>query len=183
MDVHDTRLDGVKLIKLAVYQDARGYFLESFQARRYRGLLGVGLEFVQDNSSYSTKNVIRGLHYQLRHPQGKLIRVLQGRIIDVTVDVRRDSPQFGCAQAITMSFDDFNQLWVPPGYAHGFAVVSDTALVDYKCTDFYVPGDEVCLRWDDPALGIAWSVASPLLSDKDRNGSLLSELLAAGRVF
>lgn len=183
MKVADTVLQGVKLMTLDVHRDNRGYFLETFQARRYGAQLPGYQPFVQDNCSYSARNVVRGLHYQLKHPQGKLVRVARGDIIDVTVDVRRDSPQFGRAQMVAMSAHDFTQLWVPPGYAHGFVVVSDDALVEYKCTDFYQPGDEVCLRWDDPVLGIDWPVSEPVVSEKDRQGLSLSVLCELGSVF
>ena len=183
MKISDTALQDVKLITLDVHRDARGYFLETFQARRYETQLPGYRPFVQDNCSYSAQHVVRGLHYQLKHPQGKLVRVARGDIIDVTVDVRRDSPQFGRAQMVAMSARGFTQLWVPPGYAHGFVVVSDDALVEYKCTDFYQPGDEVCLRWDDPVLGIEWPVSEPVVSDKDRQGLALSALCELGSVF
>ena len=183
MEITDTRLEGVKCVKLVVHGDARGWFLESFQAQRYAQLLTGQAHFVQDNSSYSGARVVRGLHYQLRHPQGKLVRVLQGEILDVTVDVRRASPQFGQWQAVRLSAPGFCQLWVPPGYAHGFAVVGSEALVEYKCTEVYVPGDEVCLRWNDPALKIDWGVLDPVMSEKDRAGSSLADLEAQGKVF
>lgn len=183
MKVTDTALQDVKLMTLDVHRDNRGYFLETFQARRYETQLPGYRPFVQDNCSYSARHVVRGLHYQLKHPQGKLVRVARGDIIDVTVDVRRDSPQFGRAQMVAMSARGFTQLWVPPGYAHGFVVVSDDALVEYKCTDFYQPGDEVCLRWDDPVLGIEWPVSDPVVSEKDRQGLALSALCELGSVF
>ena len=183
MEITETRLEGVKCVRLAVHGDARGWFLESFQAARYAQHLTGKAVFVQDNSSYSSARVVRGLHYQLRRPQGKLVRVLHGEILDVTVDVRRGSSQFGQSQSVRLSASGFCQLWVPPGYAHGFAVVGDEALVEYKCTDVYVPGDEVCLRWDDPALNIDWGVLDPVVSDKDRGGLSLAELVAQNKVF
>lgn len=192
MKVLDTRLPGVKRIEPAVHTDDRGHFLESYQARRYAQLLGAPVNFVQDNCSRSRKGVLRGLHYQVRHPQGKLIRVSQGAVFDVAVDLRPDSPTFGQWEGLVLEAEPYapragyaaapSQLWVPPGFAHGFLVLSESATVDYKCTDYYHPEDEACLRWDDPDLAIAWPQADPILSDRDRQGDTLKALQRAGRL-
>lgn len=192
MRVLDTRLPGVKRIEPAVHADDRGHFLESYQARRYAELLGAQVHFVQDNCSYSRKGVLRGLHYQVDHPQGKLIRVSQGAIFDVAVDLRPDSATFGQWEGMVLSAEQYSpqggyaaspsQLWIPPGFAHGFLVLSDSATVDYKCTDYYHPEDETCLRWDDPDLAIAWPQSDPILSDRDRQGDTLRVLRQAGRL-
>lgn len=188
MNVLDTQLDGVKQLELSVFHDGRGYFLESYQARKFSALPGMTLtDFVQDNCSMSRQGVLRGLHYQVCHPQGKLVRVVQGSVFDVTVDMRAGSPQFGQWQGLHLSqvqclpdTTSYTMLWIPPGYAHGFLVLSPTAVVEYKCTDYYHPEDEACLRWDDPDLAIAWPEKSPVLSDKDSHGLGLKELQQAG---
>jgi len=156
----------ILLIEPRVFRDRRGYFLEIFQARRYSEQ-GMPADFVQDNLSHSRRGVVRGLHYQLRFPQGKLVVPLTGEIWDVVVDIRRGSPTFGQWLSVTLSADPCRQLYVPPGFAHGFAVVSDEATVLYKCTDFYHPEDEYGLIWNDPDLAIPWPAAAPVLSDKD----------------
>ncbi len=168
-------LEGVLLIEPQVFGDPRGHFLEIFQARRYADH-GVRGDFVQDNLSFSTKDVVRGLHYQLRQPQGKLIMVLVGSVLDAVVDIRRGSPTFGRSLTLDLAADSPQQLYVPPGYAHGFWVTSDAALVLYKCTDFYSPGDEYGLLWSDPALGIDWPPGVPLLSDKDARYPALADV-------
>jgi dTDP-4-dehydrorhamnose 3,5-epimerase len=165
----------VLLIEPKLFRDRRGHFLEIFQARRYPEF-GLPAAFVQDNVSFSLKGVVRALHYQLRYPQGKLIIPLTGEIWDVVVDVRRGSPTFGKHMAVTLTAEPCRQLYVPPGFAHGFAVVAEAATVLYKCTDFYHPEDECGLAWDDPDLAILWPVAEPLLSDKDRQNPLLREM-------
>ena len=167
MKVYQTSLPGVCLIELPVFTDPRGFFIETWQAERYRQVRIPG-PFVQDNYSYSTRAVLRSLHYQLKHPQGKLVSVLQGEVFDVAVDIRHGSPTFGCWVGELLSGDNHRQLYIPPGFAHGFCVLSEAAHFSYKCTDFYAVGDEYGLRWDDPALGIVWSVSNPLLSAKDR---------------
>ncbi|MGB3290095.1 MAG: dTDP-4-dehydrorhamnose 3,5-epimerase [Burkholderiaceae bacterium] len=193
MKVLDTRLPGVKRIEPAVHADDRGHFLESYQARRYAEMLGTSADFVQDNCSHSRKGVLRGLHYQVRHPQGKLIRVSHGAVFDVAVDLRPGSPTFGQWEGLVLSAEGqhapgaegtapSSQLWIPPGFAHGFLVLSDSATVDYKCTDYYHPEDETCLRWDDPDLAIAWPQAAPILSERDRQGQTLKALRQAGRL-
>lgn len=181
MKVHDTRLAGVKHIELDVYRDERGDFLESYQAGRYANLLGAH-RFVQDNCSHSRRGVLRGLHYQVRQPQGKLLRVVLGRIFDVVVDLRPDSSTFGLWDGKVLAHDDHLQLWIPPGFAHGFYVLSDNAIVEYKCTELYQPHDEACLIWNDPDLAIAWPEGEKLLSDKDRQGASLAQLRRKGRL-
>jgi dTDP-4-dehydrorhamnose 3,5-epimerase len=167
MKVTPTAHPEVLLIEPAVFRDARGYFLETFHADRYRAA-GLPVDFVQDNHSHSSAGVLRGLHYQLRHPQGKLVRVVTGRVYDVAVDIRRGSPRFGQWTGIELSSDNHRQLYVPPGFAHGFCVLSETVDFLYKCTDVYVPGDEYGIAWNDPELGIDWPVVDYVLSDKDR---------------
>lgn len=181
--VHNTALPGVKLIDLRVFHDERGYFLESFQEQRYETLLGLKSPFVQDNYSYSKHHVLRGLHFQSLHPQGKLLRVAQGEIYDVTVDVRPASTTFGQWQGLVLSNAKPQQLWIPPGFAHGFVVLSDEASVEYKCTDYYRPEDEACLSWNDPELAIEWPVSNPVLSGKDQQGLTLKALQKAGRLL
>ncbi len=166
MNVSPTQLPDVYLIEPRVFTDARGFFLETWQVNTYTQRQIPG-PFVQDNFSTSHRGVLRGLHYQLKRPQGKLVSVFQGEVFDVAVDIRRDSPTFGRWVGERLSADNHRQLYIPPGFAHGFCVLSDTAGFFYKCTDFYDPGDEYGLRWDDPALGIAWPVSQPLLSAKD----------------
>jgi len=157
----------VLLVEVDVFDDARGYFMETFHAAKYvrAGLPG---NFVQDNHSRSVAGVLRGLHYQLAHPQGKLMRVVSGRVFDVAVDIRRGSPRFGQWVGVELSEQNRNQLYVPPGFAHGFCVLSERADFLYKCTDLYTPGDEYGIAWDDPDLAIAWPRMDYLLSDKDR---------------
>jgi dTDP-4-dehydrorhamnose 3,5-epimerase len=185
----DAGLPGLRLVELPMHGDARGWFLESFRAQAYRDLLGAEAVFVQDNVSCSARHVLRGLHFQARHPQGKLVSVLQGTIHDVAVDVRRDSPTFGQWRGVTLTQPEqrdaapeapqvFRQLWVPPGFAHGFVALSDVAVVQYKCTGYYRPDDEVCLLWRDPALGIDWPVDEPVVSTRDRNGRAWADWVA-----
>ncbi len=173
MRVVQTALAGVLAVEPDVHADARGFFLETYHAEKYRAL-GVPGPFVQDNHSRSLFGTIRGLHLQVRRPQGKLVRAIQGEILDVAVDVRRGSPNFGRWVAVRLSADSFRQCYVPPGFAHGFSVLSPTAEVEYKCTDFYDPTDELGIAWNDPALGIRWELDHPILSDRDRGHSPLS---------
>lgn len=181
MQVKPGRLSGLFHIYPQVYRDERGYFLEVFEKRRYQTLLGITDEFVQDNRSYSAAGVIRGLHFQQHYPQGKLIRVVSGAVFDVAVDLRADSATFGQWESVVLSADDQAQLWIPPGFAHGFAVLSPQgAEVEYKCTGYYHAGDERCLRWDDPALQIPWPVETPILSEKDQQGLTLEALRTCG---
>jgi dTDP-4-dehydrorhamnose 3,5-epimerase len=170
-----TALPGVVLIEPDVHRDGRGYFVETYHAAKYRAG-GIDGPFVQDNMTRSAGGTVRGLHLQSQHPQGKLIRVIEGEICDVAVDVRRGSPTFGRWVGVTLSADNFAQCYVPPGFAHGFCVVSPLALVEYKCTDLYDPTSEVGIAWNDPALGIRWPIADPILSDRDRRNPLLAEV-------
>ena len=166
MRVVPSTLPGVLVIEPDVRQDGRGFFIETYQAERYREH-GIAGTFVQDNHSRSIGGTLRGLHLQLRRPQGKLIRVIEGEIFDVAVDVRRGSPAFGRWVGVSLSAANFKQCFIPPGFAHGFCVLSPIAQVEYKCTDFYDPASEIGIAWNDPAIGIAWPVAEPLLSPRD----------------
>ncbi|MBD8220451.1 dTDP-4-dehydrorhamnose 3,5-epimerase [Pantoea agglomerans] len=176
MKVTETRVQGAKLIEPKVFGDERGFFLETFQKERYQTLLNIDLDFVQDNHSRSSKNVLRGLHFQTSKPQGKLVRVVRGEVFDVAVDIRPQSPTFGQWAGVYLSEENKNQFWVPPGLAHGFVVISEFADFEYKCTDYYDPQNEGCLLWNDPHLDIKWPVTEPLLSSKDAQGMLFREL-------
>jgi len=175
MKVTPGELAGLLIIEPVVFGDARGFFLESWNQRRYRDA-GITAQFVQDNASFSRRGILRGLHFQNPKPQAKLISVLAGEVFDVTADLRRNSPTFGRWHGMVLSADDRRQLYVPAGFAHGFAVLSDTALFHYKCTDFYSPPDELTLLWNDPDLDIDWPVKDPVVSDKDRRGLRLREV-------
>ncbi len=167
MEVEKTSIDGVLLLKPKVFGDERGYFVETWQQKRYAEL-GIDLPFVQDNHSKSTKGILRGLHFQKKHPQGKLVMVSFGEVFDVAVDIRPNSPTFGKWFGAILSQENQHQLWIPPGLAHGFVVLSDVAHFHYKCTDYYCPGDEGSVRWNDPDLAIEWPYEGmPLLSAKD----------------
>jgi dTDP-4-dehydrorhamnose 3,5-epimerase len=182
MQFTETRIPGVILVEPDVYRDARGFFLETFHARKYAAA-GIPESFAQDNHSLSTAGTLRGLHMQVTKPQGKLIRVVEGGIWDVAVDVRPSSSTFGQWVAEVLSADNFKQLYVPPGCAHGFCVLSPRAQVQYKCTEMYDPADEIGIAWNDPALAIRWPVAEPLLSDRDRrHGSLQNALEKLGQL-
>lgn len=165
----------VVVIEPDVYKDRRGFFLETYHAEKYRAG-GIGDVFVQDNQSSSAGGTIRGLHLQLQRPQGKLIRVIEGEIFDVAVDVRRGSPTFGRWVGVTLSAANFKQCYIPKGFAHGFAVVSDVAQVEYKCTDVYDASSEIGIAWNDPAIGIVWPVSNPVLSDRDQRHPRLAEI-------
>jgi dTDP-4-dehydrorhamnose 3,5-epimerase len=167
MKVTATENPDVLLIEPDVFRDPRGFFMETFHANKFR-LQGLPETFVQDNHSRSTRGVLRGLHYQLEHPQGKLVRVASGEVLDVAVDIRRGSPFFGRWAGAVLSEGNLKQMYIPPGFAHGFCVLSERADVLYKCTDFYTPGDEYGIAWDDPDIGIKWPELDYLLSDKDR---------------
>ena len=175
MRIIETSLPGVLIVEPKVFPDARGFFVETYQRERYQAM-GLTAEFVQDNLSFSTRGVLRGVHCQNPHSQGKLVQVLQGEVWDVAVDIRRSSPYFGKWTAVTLSSETRNQFYVPPGFAHGFCVLSETALFAYKCTDYYHPAAEVGFRWDDPEVGIAWPVKEPILSEKDATLPLLREI-------
>jgi len=169
MHVIPTTLDGVLLIEPKVFGDERGHFFESWNRRAFAAA-GLDVDFVQDNHSRSTRGVLRGLHYQINHAQGKLVRVIAGEVYDVAVDLRRGSPTFGRHVAVTLSADDERMLWVPPGFAHGFCVTSDSADFLYKTTDYWHAEHERTLLWNDPALGIAWPVRDPVIAAKDAAG-------------
>ena len=176
MQVHETKIPGVKIIQPKVFGDARGFFLETFEKKRYQDMLGIHLDFVQDNHSRSQKGVLRGLHFQKTNPQGKLVRVVRGEVFDVAVEIRKDSPTFGQWAGVLLSEENKTQFWVPPGLAHGFVVLSDMADFEYKCTDYYHPQAEGCLIWNDPTVNIDWPISQPLLSEKDQRGLTLQEL-------
>lgn len=175
MQLETTHIPGVVVITPKVFGDHRGFFMETFNARDFSDA-GLPTDFVQDNHSRSAKGVLRGLHFQYPQWQGKLVRVLSGAIFDVAVDVRKDSPHFGQWVGVTLDSENKQQLYVPPGFAHGFCVLSDIADVSYKCTSMYKPEDEVSLRWDDPDVGIQWPIENPALSEKDDNGVSLRDL-------
>ena len=181
MKATPTALPEVLLFEPKVFGDACGFFLESWNARTFRELTGLDVVFVQDNHSRSVRGVLRGLHYQLQQPQGKLVRVVRGRVFDVAVDLRRSSPRFGCWGGVVLGQDDHRQLWVPPGFAHGFLVLSESADFLYKTTDYYAPAHERCIAWNDPQIGIDWPLdGAPLLSAKDAQGVSLAEAEAYG---
>ena len=170
-----TELRDVILIEPDVFRDDRGFFLESYHEEKYaRG--GIKGRFVQDNHSHSVKNTLRGLHAQSLRPQGKLVRAVRGEMFDVAVDIRVGSPTFGKWVGAHLSSENSRQLFIPPGFAHGFCVLTDLVDVEYKCTDFYDQADELALRWDDPEIGIAWPVTSPILSTKDAGAPLLRDI-------
>lgn len=171
MNVFSTELPDVCLIEPRVFGDDRGFFFESYNERTFQEKVGASISFVQDNHSRSRQNVLRGLHYQIEQPQGKLLRTLVGSIFDVVVDIRKSSPHFGQWIGYELSAENKRQLWVPAGYAHGFVVLSEMAEVAYKTTDYYAPQHERCILWNDPDLAIDWQItASPILSAKDQAG-------------
>jgi dTDP-4-dehydrorhamnose 3,5-epimerase len=174
--VTPTAIPDVLILEPKVFGDARGFFYESFNARDFAQATGLDVHFVQDNHSKSAKGVLRGLHYQIRHPQGKLVRVVQGEVFDVVVDLRKSSPTFGKWVGVTLSDSNHRQLWVPPGFAHGFVVLSDSAEFLYKTTDYWYPEHERSLLWSDASVGVDWPVdADPVLAAKDTAGQLLAE--------
>lgn len=180
MKVTRTAIPDVVMLEPKVFGDARGFFVESFNQQAFRDATGLDVHFVQDNHSRSVAGVLRGLHYQIRQPQGKLVRVVRGSVFDVAVDVRRASPTFGAWVGAELSEENHRQLWVPPGFAHGFLVLSDSADFLYKTTEYYAPVHERCIAWDDADIGIRWplaamGLATPVLSEKDRKGALLRE--------
>jgi len=171
MQVVATTIPDVLILEPKVFGDARGFFVESFNANTFKGCTGLDVQFVQDNHSRSGKGVLRGLHYQIQQPQGKLVRVVQGEVFDVAVDMRRNSPTFGQWAGAYLSAENHRQLWVPAGFAHGFVVLSDTADFLYKTTDYYAPQHEVCLQWNDATVGVDWPLMMPpSLSAKDQQG-------------
>ena len=176
MNVIKTKLKDCVIIEPKVFGDERGFFLETFQADRYANLAGINLSFVQDNHSRSSKGVLRGLHFQKTKPQGKLVRVVRGEVYDVAVDIRQDSSTYGQWEAVILSEENKTQFWVPPGFAHGFVVLSETADFEYKCTDDYDPSDELRMFWNAPDLNIPWPIDNPKLSEKDVNAPKLADL-------
>lgn len=175
MKVEKTELPGLLIIEPVVHGDARGFFMEAYARDRYEAA-GTPRDFVQDNLSFSARGVLRGLHLQHPHGQGKLCMVLQGEVFDVAVDLRVGSPTFGQWKATTLSSDNKRQFYIPPGFAHGFCVVSETALFSYKCTERYAPESEVGIAWNDPDIGVAWPIEQPTLSGKDQQAPRLSEV-------
>jgi len=176
MKISHSKLKGCVIIEPRVFGDDRGFFLETFQAARYKQEAGIDLPFVQDNHSRSARGVLRGLHFQKTKPQGKLVRVVRGEVYDVAVDIRKGSATFGEWEGVILSEDNKKQFWVPPGFAHGFVVLSDTADFEYKCTDYYDPSDEGSILWSDPDLDIPWPIANPALSTKDESAKRLVDL-------
>ncbi len=178
MKVTPTALPEVLIIEPKVFGDQRGFFFESFNQKAFNDATGLDAKFVQDNHSRSTKGVLRGLHYQIRQPQGKLVRVVRGSVFDVAVDIRKSSAHFGRWVGVELSEENHRQLWVPPGFAHGFLVTSDTADFLYKTTDYYAPEFERCLAWNDPGVGVEWPLAGngPQLSGKDQAGLQLESV-------
>lgn len=164
------------VIEPKVFGDERGFFLETFQLSRYAEEAGITLPFVQDNHSRSSKGVLRGLHFQIKNPQGKLVRVVKGEVYDIAVDIRPDSNTFGQWEGVILSEENKKQLWVPPGFAHGFLVLSDVADFEYKCTDYYDPSDEGSILWNDPDLKIDWPMLNPILSEKDSSAPCLVDI-------
>ena len=176
MRVHTTSLPGILLIEPEIFSDDRGHFFESFNFQQFRETTGIQESFVQDNQSWSRHGDVRGLHYQVGRPQGKLLRVVAGEVFNVAVDLHRGSDTFGRWCGVVLSAQNRRQLWIPPGFAHGFAVTSGAAEVVYKMTDYRVPDCERSLRWNDPALDIAWPLSgAPVISDKDREATLLAD--------
>ena len=175
MKFTELEIPDVVLIEPEVHGDERGFLFESYHQQKYADG-GIDAIFVQDNHSRSKRGILRGLHAQIARPQGKLVRVVQGEVFDVAVDIRRGSPTFGKHVSALLSAENFNQLWIPVGFAHGFCVTSESAEFEYKCTDFYDPASQLIVRWDDPAIGIDWPVTDPLLSERDRSAELLGEV-------
>ena len=176
MKVTESGIKGVFIIEPDVYEDDRGFFMETFHNERYRKLLGINLDFVQDNISRSSKNVLRGMHFQKNYPQGKIVKASRGEILDVVVDLRKGSPTYGTWESFRLSEKNKLQVWIPPGFAHGFLVMSDSADIDYKCTEYYHPEDELCLMWNDPEVAIDWTINDPILTEKDKKGLFLKDL-------
>ena len=176
MNVVKTKLQDCVIIEPKVFGDERGFFLETFQSERYADLAGITLPFVQDNHSHSSKDVLRGLHFQKTKPQGKLVRVVRGAVFDVAVDLRKSSKTFGQWEGVELSEENKKQFWIPPGFAHGFVVLSETVDFEYKCTEYYDSSDEGSILWSDPALDISWPVDNPILSDKDASAKRLADL-------
>lgn len=175
MQITETNLPGVLLLKPKIFQDERGFFLETYREEQLKAQ-GMDVHFVQDNLSLSQRNTVRGLHYQIEQQQDKLIMVMKGTVLDVAVDLRKGSPTFGQHTAVELSSENKHQMFIPKGFAHGFSVLSDEALVYYKCSDYYYPDGERGLFWDDSELGIDWKVSDPIISEKDQHQPLLNEI-------
>jgi dTDP-4-dehydrorhamnose 3,5-epimerase len=176
MKATPTAIPEVMVIEPKVFGDSRGFFFESFNQRAFNEATGLEVQFVQDNHSRSAKGVLRGLHYQIEQPQGKLVRVVRGAVFDVAVDIRKHAPTFGKWVGMELTEDNHKQLWVPPGFAHGFVVLSESADFLYKTTDYYAPANERCIAWDDPTIAVQWPLGTlPVLSGKDRQGKSFSE--------
>jgi len=175
MNVIRTELHGLLVFEPKVFSDSRGFFMETWNQRRYAEA-GLKTDFVQDNISFSQRGALRGLHYQNPSAQGKMVSVLQGAVFDVAVDLRQSSATFGRSHGVELSSENKRQFFIPPGFAHGFLVISDTAMFHYKCTDFYSPKDELTVRWDDPQLAISWPIKTPTVSEKDAKGLRFSEV-------
>ena len=175
MNVIPGKLQGLFVIEPKVFGDARGFFMETWNLRKYQDA-GIRVPFVQDNISVSRRGALRGLHFQNPNPQGKLVSVLQGQVLDLVVDIRLHSPTLGKWEAVELSSENKLQFYIPPGFAHGFLVLSETAMFHYKCTDFYSPKDEMTIRWNDPDIGIRWPIQDPIVSEKDAKGLLLKEV-------
>ncbi len=176
MNIVETGLKDCIIIEPIVYVDARGFFLETFQKTNYEKIANIKHEFVQDNHSRSEKGVLRGLHYQKNNPQGKLVRVVRGEVFDVAVDIRLDSPTFGKYASVILNDENKKQFWVPPGFAHGFLVLSKTVDFEYKCTNYYDSNDEGIIVWNDKKINIDWPIQNPLLSEKDKNAPGIESL-------
>jgi dTDP-4-dehydrorhamnose 3,5-epimerase len=175
MNVIPGQLQGLLVIEPKVFGDARGMFMETWNLRKYQDI-GIGVPFVQDNISISRRGALRGLHFQNPNPQGKLVSVLQGEVLDLVVDIRLRSTTLGKWEAVRLSSENNRQFYIPPGFAHGFLVLSETAMFHYKCTEFYSPKDEMTVRWNDPEIGIQWPIEDPIVSEKDAKGLLLKEV-------
>ncbi len=177
MNIVKTKLNDCLIIEPAVFEDERGFFLETYQKEKYSSQAEINFEFVQDNFSRSNKNVLRGLHLQVKNPQGKLVRVVNGEVQDIVVDMRRNSSTFGEYLSVILSGANKKQLWVPPGFAHGFLVLSDIADFEYKVTNYYDPSDEVTILWNDPTMNLPWKSGHPLVSQKDSRGIKFNDFL------
>ena len=178
MKVNKSIIQGSYLIEPEVFGDDRGFFLETYNLKKYRSIVGENINFVQDNQSFSTSGSLRGLHFQLNQPQGKIVRVTQGEVLDVVVDLRVESPTFLSWCSVILSAENKKQFWIPPGLAHGFLVLSDSANFEYKCSAFYAPEDEYTLLWNDKKIGIDWPIKEPILSDKDSKGLSLDKVMS-----
>lgn len=177
MKILETKLKDCYLLEPKIFEDERGFFLETYQKEKYLEHVGIDYDFVQDNFSRSYKNVLRGLHLQLENPQGKLVRVVRGQVQDVAVDMRTDSSTFGNYESVILSETNKRQLWIPPGFAHGFLVLSEVVDFEYKVTDYYDPSDELTILWNDPTINIPWENMNPFVSAKDSKGILFKEFL------